>query len=578
MTHVFNDPADFAEESLDGFAALHAGLVRKVTGGVVARGRTRDGRVAIVVGGGSGHYPMFAGYVGTGLADGAVVGNIFTSPSGQFAYSVGKSADRGSGVVFCYGNYAGDVMNFGVAEERLRAEGIPAASVIVTDDVLSAARDELEKRRGIAGDFVVLRALAGAAAAGLSFDEVVATGARVNDRTRTVGVAFAGATFPGATEPLFEVPQGKMTVGLGVHGEPGLEDIDAVPADELARILFDHVVAEAPDDDTGRVAVVVNGLGATKAEELFVLWRGLLPLFEERGWRVIEPEVGEFITSMDMAGLSLTVTWLDDALEEYWCAPAYGPGYRKGTRDVASASVGQPEEEEDVHADEVVSPSSEASRAAARRALTLLGEARSAVRAAETDLARADSIAGDGDHGRGMVRGIDAATVAARVAVEAGAGVRTTLGRAGAAWAEHAGGSSGVLWGAALRAFGDALSDDQAPRSAELVGAATAFADSVQQLGRVSIGDKTMFDAIEPAAAAYREAIAVGESAGGAVQRAAVRAHEAAQATTELLPRVGRARPLAERSLGHPDPGALSFALILHSVAEATDRTEGSHD
>lgn len=570
MTHVFNDPSVFTEESLEGLVSVHSDLLRPVVGGVVSTDVHKDGRVSVVIGGGSGHYPMFAGLVGAGLADGAVVGNIFTSPSAQYAYSVARRADRGAGVVFCYGNYAGDVMNFGLAEERLRAAGIPAHSVIVTDDVLSAPPSERGKRRGLAGDFVVLRALVGAAARGLPFDEVVAAGEVANARTRTVGVAFAGCTFPGATHRLFEVPDQKMAIGLGVHGEPGLELIDAVPSKDLARILFDHLVADAPEGAGDRVAVIVNGLGATKAEELFLLWRDLLPLFGAHGLTPVQPEVGEIITSLDMSGLSLTICWLDDDLEQSWTAPAYGPGYRKGSAGPLADRV---REAEDVGADvDDTYPSASASapsRALAAAAVDLLDGTLATIRAAEDMLADADAVAGDGDHGRGMVRGLEAAVDGARHASTAGAGLGTTIGTAGDWWGEHAGGTSGVLWGAALHAFGSTLGDDGTPSPADLVTAAVEFATAVRSLGKVAIGDKTMYDAIEPAVRAFASAVADGANVRDAVRRAADEAETAAQATTALSPKVGRARPLAARSIGHPDPGALSFALIARHLAEA---------
>lgn len=573
MTHIFNRPEAFMEESLEGFAAVHSDLVRQVPGGIVRRGMAQDGSVSIVLGGGSGHYPMFHGLVGEGLADGAVVGNIFTSPSTQYACDVARRADRGGGVIFCYGNYAGDVMNFGLAVERLEAEGIAARSMVVTDDVLSAGPDEREKRRGLAGDFVVMRAMVNVAATGATIDEVLAAGERANAATRTVGVGFAGCTFPGADHRLFEVAAGKMGIGLGAHGEPGQATIEALSSAELALELVRHVESDLPAGASDRIGVIVNGMGATKAEEMFVLWRDLLPLFAERGWTPIEPEVGEIITSLDMAGLSLTITWLTEELEKSWKAPAYGPGYRKGT--VALANVQQEVLDDEVERVLVVPEATGESRAAARVALEGLRAAYAKIQSEESTLADADAVAGDGDHGRGMVRGLSAAVAGAQESVEAGAGLGTTLMRAGGGWADQAGGTSGVLWGAALRACGEALGDTHAPTQLTVLEGARAFEARIRSLGKVEVGDKTMLDAIVPAVEALAAAFEAGSPLQGAGLAAAAAAESAADGTAVLRPRVGRARPLAELSVGHSDPGAMSFAMVLRA-AFASEIGEGS--
>ncbi|MDQ0145773.1 dihydroxyacetone kinase [Pseudarthrobacter niigatensis] len=331
MTKIFNDPSDFAEEALAGFCDVHSDLVRQVPGGAVRRFRPAKPKVAVLAGGGSGHYPAFAGVIGAGFADGAVVGNIFTSPSAQQAYSVAKAAESGAGVVFTYGNYAGDVMNFGMASERLAAEGIAVENVLVTDDIASAPPSESAKRRGIAGDFTVFKVMGAAAENGADLAEVVRLGRKANERTRTIGSAFAGCTFPGADAPLFTLPAGQMGLGLGIHGEPGLHDTHLPSAKELGRELVARVLSETPPDAASRIAVILNGLGSTKHEELFVLWGTVAPLLRAAGYTLVMPEVGELVTSLDMAGVSLTVTWLDEELEPLWVAPAETPAYRRGS-------------------------------------------------------------------------------------------------------------------------------------------------------------------------------------------------------------------------------------------------------
>jgi dihydroxyacetone kinase len=576
MTRIHNDPADFAEEALAGFALLHGSYVRPVPGGVVRRHPGPRGKTVVIFGGGSGHYPAFAGLVGPGFGDGSVVGNIFTSPSAQYAYSVGRQANRGGGVIFSFGNYAGDVMNFGIACEQLAAEGIDARNVIVTDDVLSASVDESHKRRGIAGDVVVFKVLSAAAETGADIDEVERLGRLANDRTRTAGIAFDGCTFPGAIDPLFTVARGQMAVGLGIHGEPGLETVPLQTAAEIGELLVRTVLAEAPAEHAGRVGVILNGLGATKYEELFLLWGEIAPRLAAAGLQLVDPEVGELVTSLDMAGVSLSLVWLDDELEPLWRAPADTPAYRKGS----ALAWGDDGDDDGAVADEVadaIEPGSPVSQQAAAQVVALVAAASTTVREHEDTLAQMDAIAGDGDHGRGMVRGLDAALTAATVTAGQGAGAGSTLARSGDAWAEHAGGTSGVLWGSALRAAGQVLGDETAIDAAAILAAADAFAGTLTRLGKATVGDKTMVDAVTPYVAQLRAAVEAGIPVADALTRAADAASRAAASTADLLPKLGRARPHAAKSLGTADPGATSFALIVTTLATANGPARKVH-
>jgi dihydroxyacetone kinase len=562
VTRIANDAADFVPQALAGFVAAHPDLVRAVDGGVVRAAPAARGSVALVVGGGSGHYPAFAGVVGAGLAAGAVCGNIFTSPSAGQAYRVAKAAHRGGGVLFSFGNYAGDVLHFGEAQERLRGEGIDARTVLCTDDIASAPIDELHKRRGIAGDFTVFKIAGAAAQRGDSLDEVERLACLANHRTRTLGVAFGGCTFPGADEPLFTVPEGMMSIGLGIHGEPGIRDVPRTSSADLADTLVDALLADVPEHRGDRVAVIVNGLGTIKYEELFVLFGDVAARLEGAGVTIVQPEVGELVTSLDMAGASVTLFWLDDELEPLWAAPAYSPAYRKGAVVVAAA--------EEVEAEEAVLPAageaaetSEWSRHAATVALTYLDVARATIHEHETELGRIDAIAGDGDHGVGMRTGVDAARGAADPAL----GLSAMLAAAGDAWSEKAGGTSGALWGAMLRAIGRSLDHEGADVRSTAVDAARAALEAVTSRGGASVGDKTMVDALEPFARVLSDRLADGEATDEALEAAAHASTEAATATSSLRPALGRARPLAEKSLGHPDAGATSLALIATAIA-----------
>jgi dihydroxyacetone kinase len=571
MTHLYNDPSTFMEDALAGFLDVHRDLVTGVPGGVVRATEPPEGKVAVVVGGGSGHYPAFCGVVGPGFADGAVVGNIFTSPSTQDAYSVGKAADAGGGVLFSTGNYAGDVMNFDLATQRLADDGIEARNVYVTDDVASAPVSEIEKRRGIAGDFVVFKCAGAAAEAGCDLDEVERVARRANERTRTMGVGLAGCTMPGADEPLFQVEPGRMGVGLGIHGEPGIADEQLPRAADLADLLVDKVLAEEPADSSKRVGAILNGLGATKYEELFVVWTQVAKRLRDGGYTVVDPEVGELVTSLDMAGISLTLVFLDDDLERWWTAPADTPAYRKGA---AATTEGRPRSDADLAAirEEKVTEGSPASREAAATAVAALAAMADAIRAAEPELARMDAVAGDGDHGRGMVKGVTHALDAARDHVDRGAGVAAVLGAAGDAWGDKAGGTSGVLWGHFLRTIGTRLGDD-APEltSADVADAVASGARAMQELGKAEPGDKTMLDALLPFADELGRQVGDGQTLAVAWTRAAGTATSAAEDTAGLRPRRGRARPLADKSVGTPDPGATSLAMCARVVAEVLD-------
>jgi len=569
MTRIFDNPATFMEDMLEGFCSLHSGYVSFVQGGVVRAQPTPPGKVAVIVGGGSGHYPAFCGVVGPGFADGAVVGNIFTSPSAQDAVNVGAAADNGGGVIITSGNYAGDVLHFTEAAEALSARGIETRTLFVTDDIASAPPGQESERRGIAGDFVVFKVMSAAAEEGFSLPEVLRVGKKANDKTRTVGVAFDGCTLPGATEPLFTVPVGKMGFGLGIHGEPGVSE-DLIPsARELARQLVDALMKEFSLKDGSKIGVILNGLGATKYEELFVLWKSVSEFLAETGAAMVDPEVGELVTSLDMAGLSLTVVELDDELERFWRAPANTPAYKKGeallpaphpeAREFRRISIG--------HESDKLAEASDTSKACAARVLEMIRSVGVALEKAETELGRIDAVAGDGDHGRGMVKGVLAAKEAAEMAVARGAGIEDLFILAGEAWAAKAGGTSGALWGAWFRAVGSSLGNPASGLSAHDVSAAmTAGSTAIIAVGKARLGDKTMVDSLVPFVENLAGAIDEGKTLSVAWAEACAVATQAAEDTASLAPKIGRARPLATRSIGTPDAGATSLALMFHAV------------
>ncbi|MBT2546995.1 dihydroxyacetone kinase family protein [Arthrobacter sp. ISL-65] len=572
MTRLFNEPAAFADEMIEGFVASHGRWVRRVSGGVARSTKSTADTVALVIGGGSGHYPAFAGLVGQGLAHGAAMGNLFASPSAQQVYSVAKAANNGAGVLLGYGNYAGDVLHFTQAQERLRREGIDCRSIAVTDDVSSAPLEERAKRRGIAGDLTVFKVAAAAAEAGYSMDATVEIAERANDRTRSFGVAFTGCTLPGAENPLFTVPEGRMAVGMGIHGEPGIDETGIPTADELAVLLVTKLLTEVPDglesppetNKRARVVPILNGLGSVKYEELFVVYRRVAQLLAAAGLEAVDPQVGELVTSFDMAGTSLTLFWLDEELETLWNAPADTPAFRRGA--VTAQALNADELSAETAEDVVIPEATDESRAAAVRVLAALGAAKDVVDANVEELGRIDAVAGDGDHGIGMERGVRAAVEAATDAVERGAGAATTLHLAADAWADRAGGTSGALWGMALRAVGDAIGDSHTPDGGAVAAGVAGAAASIVGFGKAKVGDKTLVDVLVPFRDALSAAVGSGQSLTDAWGAAATVAQQAAEETANLLPLMGRARPHAEKSLGTPDAGAVSMALIVRAI------------
>lgn len=567
MTYLHNEPQDFAAESHEGFAAAFSAWVAPVRGGVVRRVRPKSGQVAVVIGGGSGHYPAFGGLVGAGLAHGAALGNVFASPSTQQIYNVAKSASNGGGIFFSYGNYAGDVLNFNQAQERLRSEGFEVETVVVTDDIASASKEEIHKRRGIAGDLAVFKTAGWAAEQGMNLKEVTAIANKANDRVRTIGVAFSGCTLPGATTPLFSVEEGTMEVGMGIHGEPGLYKMNHPSADDLADIMVEKVLSDLPEGITprgSRAAVILSGLGRVKYEELFVLYRKVSQLLEAKGITIVEPEVGELVTSFDMAGVSLTLFWLDEQLEEAWLAPTSTPAYRKGT--VAPVDADAQDFFDPTSVVQTITVGTEISLAEAKKVAKAIELARNLIDSEVDELGRIDAIAGDGDHGIGMQRGVSAADKAAKQALDANAGAAALLNSAADAWSDFAGGTSGVIWGVILSSVASEINNETEISKEQLAAGFKKALQNVKNFGKAQVGDKTLIDTLEPFAFAFDEAVASGKSFEDSWSLAAEVAMNAALATKDLLPKIGRARPHAHKSVGTPDPGALSMAMIIGAI------------
>ncbi len=324
MQKILNNPEPFVDEMLDGILAAHADQLRRPSPRAIVRADAPiEGKVGIATGGGSGHLPVFMGYVGRGLIDGAAIGNVFASPSSDDMLDVTRAVSAGRGVLYLYGNYGGDRLNFDLAAELAADEGIEVRSVLGADDVASAPPERADSRRGIAG-IVFLYKVAGAKAAeGASLDEVVATTERAAAGLRTMGVALSPCTIPAAGVPTFELPVGQMEIGMGIHGEPGIERKNIEPADRIVDDLLQKILNDNVDfTSSGDVAVMVNGLGGTPLMELYIAYAHVADVLKREGVNIYKmPYVGEYMTSLEMAGFSITLLKLDEDMKGYLEAP-----------------------------------------------------------------------------------------------------------------------------------------------------------------------------------------------------------------------------------------------------------------
>lgn len=320
MKKLINNPVDVVEEMVEGYVMAHSDYINQLPTNkrsLVINKKTRDGKVGILIGGGSGHEPAFMGYVGNGMADGVAVGNIFASPSPDPILEVTKAIDKGAGVVYLYGNYAGDVMNFGMAAESADLEeDIEVGMALTTDDVASAPKEEKEKRRGIAGEFFVYKAAGAAADFGYHLEDVVRIAKKANENTRSMGVGLNPCSLPQTGEPSFDIADDEMEIGLGHHGEPGIEKGKLESADRVAERLVHDILADVDLTKDDEVAVLVNGLGSTPRMELYIVYRRVQQLLDELGITIYRSYVGDYITSLEMGGCSVTIMKLDDELKK----------------------------------------------------------------------------------------------------------------------------------------------------------------------------------------------------------------------------------------------------------------------
>lgn len=330
MQRILNNPDDIVDEMLDGFVKTHGDIVERTDNPRVIKARDiPKGKVGVITGGGSGHKPAFVGYVGKNMCDAAAVGEICSSPTAAAFLDACKSADQGRGVACLYGNYSGDNMNVKMAVKMAAKAGITVKTVVANDDVASAPKEQREKRRGVAGEVFMWKAGGAMAAKGGSLDDVITAAQKAIDHTRSVGIGLTPCTLPAVGHPNFEIKEGTMEVGIGHHGEPGIEVCPLENAREMAQRMVNIVVPDYPFETGDEAAVLVSGLGATPVMELYVLYNEIETLLEEKGIRVYKSYVGNYFTSLEMMGATLTIMKLDEELKELLDMPVYSMGLKQ---------------------------------------------------------------------------------------------------------------------------------------------------------------------------------------------------------------------------------------------------------
>ncbi len=563
MKKIINRPEDFVDQVTESLLLAHPDRLRAATEdrrALVRADAPIAGRVGIVTGGGSGHLPLFLGYVGQGLATGVAVGNVFSSPSAEQIAAATRASHGGAGVLYLYGNYGGDVYNFDLAADLVGVEGVRTATVLGTDDVMSAPRGSEHTRRGVAGLFFAYKTAGASAERGEDLDEVRAVAQRTVDRTRTMGVGLSPTILPTAGEPTFTLGDGEMEVGIGIHGEPGSYRGAVESADEITDRLLTEILGELRPGAGDRVAVLVNGLGATPLEELYLVYRRVHRVLAERGVVIHRRYVGEFATSLEMAGASVSVLLLDDELAALLDAPAASPFFSQGSTappEVRTGPVGE-------------GTSASVSGPTVRRTGTvsalrsLLVDVTAAMPAHAEELRLLDSRLGDGDLGITVSEGATAVRDALSSLPE-DAHDADVLRVAAAAFAAANPSTFAALTGAGVLAAAVEAESNPHLSVGDAARLIAAVSRKVRERGGAEPGDKTFVDGL----LRVEEAVTGARDASAAASAAADAAWGAVEETSGLRSQRGRAAWVGERGVGERDPGSVALARFTEELRTA---------
>ncbi len=576
MQRIINDPNLVVEDMLKGFLKCHKDRLHadpKNPRTIVSNSFNEKPKVGIVTGGGSGHKPAFIGYCGRNMVDAVAVGEIFSSPTAEAFEQCIRAVDQGLGVAVLYGNYAGDNMNVKMAKRAVEKDGIAVKLVVANDDVPSDPVDR-SKRRGVAGEIMMWKCGGAKAAMGGNLDEVIACAQKAIDNTRSVGIGLGPCTIPANGKPNFSIEPGTMEVGIGHHGEPGVRVEPLKSADEMAQEMVDIVLPDLPFVAGDEVVVLVSGLGATPIMEQYIFFSKVYDLIEEKGISIYKSYVGDYFTSLEMNGITLTVMKLDDELKACIDMPVECDGLTQfGSMPIAETVAAAPVAAASAKVAEVVEDAPAKVKAARERVgATIANAGGAAIALAICDaihekaayLSEVDGETGDGDHGINMNKGF----LMAKERISDDMSLTEALGTIGDTLVKDIGGSMGPIYGTFFETLADGLNVPEFD-AIDLKETFGNVVDALKDLAGAKEGDKTLIDTAAPAARAFAAALDEGKSLGEALDALATGAADGLESTRGMQAKIGRAARLGERSIGHLDAGATSCDIILETLAKS---------
>ncbi|MCM3226643.1 dihydroxyacetone kinase subunit DhaK [Terribacillus saccharophilus] len=577
MKKIINRPEDVVLEMCHGLVLAHPELELLKKYKVIKRKQPQTDKVTLISGGGSGHEPSHAGFVGEGMLDAAVCGDMFASPSQIQVYQAIKETAGEKGILLIIKNYSGDIMNFKNAAHLAKEDGLEVDYVKVDDDI--AVEDSLYTvgRRGVAGVVLVHKVAGAAAAEGRDLQQVKAVAEKAVSRTRSIGVALTSCTLPGG-EPTFKLAEDEMEYGVGIHGEPGIRREKVLAADELAKQMVEDLLKEGqPEEDA---ALLINGFGGTPLQELYLFNQSVNRELAERNIKINRIFVGNYMTSIDMAGVSVTIMSLDDELRTLLSSESDTPAFKidgpveqpvfsdyKETAD--DADVSYQVETDSAHA-QVKEDS-----ITLENIIYLVDKMSEIIIENEAAFNKLDTHAGDGDFGNSVAKGFRQLKREWKQVLGQDLNIASFFDASSMVIMEHCGGASGPIWGGAFRAAGKAAGEKKELSVSEFADVLQRVVSAIQDIGERSfgrgaeVGDKTLIDALAPCADSWQQSAASGEDVKTAFNKGAEAAVTGAEMTKDIVARMGRAGTVGERSLGYPDAGAHALGVIFTKLADS---------